>query len=106
MASAAIFRVDLHVVVGEIACPQGSAAIARAFLFPIRRRAAAVFRHQHVAQPQAQLVHVHVDADPPVKGMQALGPVWVESTLEIVFSNIDMGRSCYRMKVRGVTRYK
>jgi len=42
---------------------------------------------------------IQIVADPPVKGMQALGPVWVESTLEIVFSDIDMGRSCYRMKV-------
>jgi hypothetical protein len=59
----------------------------------------------HSPPPPANQI-IHVVADPPAKGMQAMEPVWVEGTLEIALSDTDMGRSSYRMKARGVTRYK
>ena len=59
----------------------------------------------HSPPPPANQI-IHVVADPPAKGMQAMEPVWVEGTLEIALSDTDMGRSSYRMKARGVTRFK
>jgi uncharacterized protein len=59
----------------------------------------------HTPPPPANQI-IHVVADSPAKGMQAMEPVWVEGTLEIALSDTDMGRSSYRMKARGVTRYK
>jgi hypothetical protein len=59
----------------------------------------------HVPPPPANQI-IHVVADPPAKGMEAMEAVWVEGTLEIVLSETEMGRSSYRMKARGVSRYK
>jgi len=59
----------------------------------------------HTPPPPANQI-IHVVADPPAKGIQAMEPVWVEGTLEIALSDTDMGRSSYRMKARSVTRYK
>jgi len=62
-----------------------------------------------ITPPASQIIHVV--ADPPAKrvqamGMQAMDPVWEEGTLEIAMSDTDMGCSSYRMKARGVSRYK
>jgi hypothetical protein len=59
----------------------------------------------HVPPPPANQI-IHVVADVPAKGMQAMEAVWVEGELEIVLSDTDMGRSSYRMKARGVSKYK
>lgn len=59
----------------------------------------------HVPPPPANQI-IHVVADPPAKGMQAMEAVWVEGTLEIALAETDMGRSSYRMKARGVSKYK
>lgn len=59
----------------------------------------------HTPPPPANQI-IHVVADPPAKGMQAMEAVWVEGTLEIALSDTDMGRSSYRMQARSVTRYK
>ena len=59
----------------------------------------------HTPPPPANQI-IHVVADPPAKGMQAMEAVWVEGELEIALADTDMGRSSYRMKARGVTRYK
>ncbi len=59
----------------------------------------------HTPPPPANQI-IHVVADPPAKGMQAMEAVWVEGELEIALADTDMGRSSYRMRARGVTRYK
>jgi hypothetical protein len=59
----------------------------------------------HSPPPPANQI-IHVIANPPAKGMQAMEAVWVEGVLEIALADTDMGRSSYRMKASGVTRYK
>ncbi len=59
----------------------------------------------HAPPPPANQI-IHVIAEPPAKGMQAMEPVWVEGTLAIALSDTDMGRSSYRMKARSVSKYK
>ena len=59
----------------------------------------------HSPPPPANQI-IHVVANPPAKGVQAMEAVWVEGVLEIALADTDMGRSSYRMKASGVTRYK
>jgi len=59
----------------------------------------------HTPPPPANQI-IHVIANPPAKGMQAMEAVWVEGVIEIGLADTDMGRSSYRMQARKVTRYK
>jgi hypothetical protein len=59
----------------------------------------------HSPPPPANQI-IHVVANPPAKGVQAMEAVWVEGVLEIALADTDMGRSSYRMKASVVTRYK
>jgi len=59
----------------------------------------------HTPPPPANQI-IHVIANPPAKGMQAMEAVWVEGVIEIGLADTDMGRSSYRMQASKVTRYK
>ena len=59
----------------------------------------------HVPPPPANQI-IHVVADQPAKGMQAMEAVWVEGTLDVALQDTTMGRSSYRMKARSVSKYK
>ena len=59
----------------------------------------------HVPPPPVNQI-IHVVADTPAKGMQAMEAVWVEGTLEVALADTTMGKSSYKMKARSVTKYK
>lgn len=59
----------------------------------------------HSPPPPANQI-IHVIANPPAKGMQAMEAVWVEGVIEIALADTDMGRSSYRMQAQTVSRYK
>ncbi len=59
----------------------------------------------HVPPPPANQI-IHVIAENPAKGMQAMDPVWVEGAVEIALSTTEMGNSSYRMKAKSVSKYK
>lgn len=59
----------------------------------------------HVPPPPANQI-IHVVADQPAKGMQAMEAVWVEGTLDVALQDTTMGRSSYKMKARSVSKYK
>lgn len=59
----------------------------------------------HVPPPPANQI-IHVVAENPVKGLQAMDAVWVEGSLDIALSTSEMGNSSYRMRARSVSKYK
>jgi uncharacterized protein len=59
----------------------------------------------HTPPPPANQI-IHVEADPPVRGLDMMEAVWVEGRLEIASTDTDMGRSGYRMRARSVKLYE